>query len=168
MNASSPTLILPDYNPMMWSRAPKLPKLESFHFGNFQELTGSFQAPFWRVWKFPQGERKFPYLPEYIVVVFIPSLGVNQTGSTNFSRVRTAYCDFHPDPCSGMAKNHVCRPCAELLCRSLPLFQADLRRTHLRPSCDLNENLWSRFCARGASVTRWRARAEVRGGGPCS
>ena len=37
-------------------------------------------------------------------------------GSTNFSRVlaysRTfaAYCDFHPDPCSGTAKNHVCRP----------------------------------------------------------
>ena len=56
---------------LLYSRAPKLPKLESFHFGNFQELTGSFQAPFWRVWKFPQGERKFPYLPEYIVVVFI-------------------------------------------------------------------------------------------------
>ena len=41
------------------SRAPKLPKLESFHFGNFQELTGSFQAPFWRVWKFPQGKTFF-------------------------------------------------------------------------------------------------------------
>ena len=80
--------------------------------------------------------------------------------------LRTAYCDFHPDPCSGMAKNHVCRPCAELLCRSRPLFQADPRRTHLRPMCDLNENLSSRFCARGASVTRWRARAEVREGGP--
>ena len=101
----------------------------------------------------------------YCVLYNFPSLGVNQTGSTNFSRVRTR-CDFHPDPCSGMAKNHVCRPCAELLCRNRTLFQADPHRTHLRPSCDLNENLWSRFCARGASVTRWRARAEVRGGGP--
>ena len=70
-------------------------------------------------------------------VYYFPSLGVNQIGSTNFSRVRTACCDFHPDPCSGTAKNHVCRPCAELLYQILPLFQADPRRTHLRPSCEL-------------------------------
>ena len=96
--------------------------------------------------------------------MIFPALVSTKQGPQTFLAYSRTRCDFHPDPCSGMAKNHVCRPCAELLCRSLPLFQADPRRTHLRPMCDLNENLSSRFCARGASVTRWRARAEVRGG----
>ena len=81
--------------------------------------------------------------------IIFPALVSTKVGSTNFSRVlaysrtfaycvlRTACCDFHPDPCSGTAKNHVCRPCAELLCQTRPLFQADPRRTHLRPSCEL-------------------------------
>ena len=101
-----------------------------------------------------------------------PALVSTKVGSTNFSRVlaysrtfaycvlRTAYCDFHPDPCSGTAKNHVFGRNTELLYQNRAPLQADPRRTHLRPSCELQEDRMSSFCARSANVTARRALAH--------